>query len=152
LITLIGKKLAKPGQEFIHFGIANSRECIGCKLRKVCDNPEVGRRYVVKSSMNKPHEKCKIHEEGVMLVEVEPAEIQAILPSSQAVEEGALTFIKPNCSDYLCESRYLCFPEGLKEGDECVVTDVVEKAKECKLGSEISCVRLRVGGSRGKAT
>ena len=88
MITLIGKKLAKPGQEFIHFGVGNSRECMGCKLRKVCDNLEVGRRYVVKSSMNKPHEKCKIHEEGVMLVEVEAAEIPTAVTANLAKALG----------------------------------------------------------------
>lgn len=144
MITLIGKKLAKPGQEFIHYGIGNSRECMSCKLRKVCDSLETGRRYVVKSSMNKPHEKCKIHEEGVMLVEVEPAEIKSLIPSSQAVEKAIITFIKPDCSKYLCEDRYLCSPEGIIDGDRCEVTKVIEKEHNCELGHTFSLVNLCV--------
>lgn len=144
MITLIGKKLAKPGQEFIHFGVGNSRECMGCKLRKVCDNLEVGRRYVVKSSMNKPHEKCKIHEEGVMLVEVEPSEIQANITPEMAKEKESFSFIRPNCSEYLCERRFLCFPEGIQEGDTCEVVKVIEKGLKCPLGIDLNSVTIRL--------
>jgi uncharacterized protein (UPF0179 family) len=143
LITLIGKKLAKPGQEFIHFGVGNSRECMGCKLRKVCDNLQVGRRYVVKSSMNKPHEKCKIHEEGVMLVEVEPAEIKATVKSTSK-EGEQFAFMKTDCPELMCDNRFLCFPEGLKEGDKCRIVKIVEKKAECKKGAELSVAILEI--------
>ncbi len=148
MITLIGKKLAKPGQEFIHFGVGNSRECMGCKLRKVCDNLEVGRRYVVKSSMNKPHEKCKIHEEGVMLVEVEPAEIQAMIPSAQAKEGATLAFIKPDCSEYLCEHRCLCFPEGIKDGDRCQIVKIVSRSLKCPMETGVASAILSIQSVR----
>jgi len=145
LITLIGKKLAKPGQEFIHYGVGNSRECMGCKLRKVCDNLEVGRRYVVKSSMNKPHEKCKIHEEGVMLVEVEPAEIKATVDSS--VKQGTVfPFIRSDCPEIMCDNRFLCFPEGIKEGDSCKVVKIVKKKVDCKRGSKLAVAILEIEG------
>jgi uncharacterized protein (UPF0179 family) len=143
LITLIGKKLAKPGQEFIHFGVGNSRECMGCKLRKVCDNLQVGRRYVVKSSMNKPHEKCKIHEEGVMLVEVEPAEIRATVGSTSK-EGEQFAFMKSDCPELMCDNRFLCFPEGIKEGDKCRIVKVVEKKVDCKKGSKLCVVILEI--------
>ena len=144
MITLIGKKLAKPGQEFIHFGVGNSRECMGCKLRKVCDNLEVGRRYVVRSSMNKPHEKCKIHEEGVMLVEVEAAEIPTVVTANLAKEGAEVVFMKPDCSEFLCDKWYLCNPEGIRGGDRCEVTKVVEKRVECSRGLEAASVILRI--------
>lgn len=143
MITLIGKKLAKPGQEFIHFGVGNSRECMGCKLRKVCDNLQVGRRYVVKSSMNKPHEKCKIHEEGVMLVEVEPAQIKATVESSSK-EGEEFAFMKSDCPEIMCDNRFLCFPEGIKEGDKCRIVKIVEKKVECKKGAELCVVLLEI--------
>jgi len=146
LITLIGKRLAKPGQEFIHYGVSNSRECMGCKLRKVCDNLEVGRRYVVKSSMNKPHEKCRIHDEGVMLVEVEPAEIQFLLPPELAVEGAIITFMRPDCTKTLCERSHLCFPDGIRDGDKCEVLKVVNPNVECALGSKVTLVSVRVRG------
>jgi uncharacterized protein (UPF0179 family) len=143
LITLIGKKLAKPGQEFIHFGVGNSRECMGCKLRKVCDNLEVGRRYVVKSSMNKPHEKCKIHEEGVMLVEVEPAEIKATVKAASKDGEQ-FAYMKSDCPELMCDNRFLCFPEGIKESDKCRIVKIVEKKTECKKGIELSVAILEI--------
>jgi len=149
LITLIGKKLAKPGQEFIHYGIGNSRECMSCKLRKVCDNLEAGRRYVVKSSMNKPHEKCKVHEEGVMLVEVEPAEIDVLVPQNQAMEKAVIRFIRPDCSKYLCENRDMCFPEGLRDGDRVEIIKVLEKNYDCGIGRSLSLVRVRIQGFKG---
>lgn len=144
MITLIGKKLAKPGQEFIHYGVGNSRECMGCKLRKVCDNLVIGRRYVVKSSMNKPHEKCKIHEEGVMLVEVEPAEISCMVDPKYAKEGTHLTFVSPSCGQFICEQRHLCFPEGIKDGDKCEVVKVVSRECTCPSGVKLSNVVLRV--------
>ena len=151
MITLIGKKLAKPGQEFIHFGVGNSRECMGCKLRKVCDNLQVGRRYVVKSSMNKPHEKCKIHEEGVMLVEVEPAEIKASVESS--VKEGTVfTFMKSDCPEIMCAQRFQCFPEGVEEGDSCRVVKIVEKKIDCKKGSKLSVAILEIENEGKKSS
>ncbi len=151
MITLIGKKLAKPGQEFIHYGVGSSRECMGCKLRKVCDNLEVGRRYVVRSSMNKPHEECRIHDEGVMLVEVEPAEIQALLPS-QLVSEGAtITFIRPDCMRLLCENSVWCFPEGLGDGDRCQIVKVISDGSVCPLGAKMTMVALRSQGQRKEA-
>lgn len=146
MITLIGKKLAKPGQEFIHYGIGDSKECMGCKLRKVCDNLEVGRRYVVKSSMNKPHEECKVHEQGVMLVEVEPADIDALIPADQAKEGTTIRFITPDCSKYLCEDRHLCSPEGIRDGDECRILKVKEKNHKCLLERELALVTLKVEG------
>ena len=142
MITLIGKKLAKPGQEFIHYGVGKSRECFGCKLRKVCDNLEVGRRYVVKSSMNKPHEKCKIHDEGVMLVEVELADVKAFIPTRQAVEGATITYMKPSCSKLSCEYSDLCFPEGVRDGDKCEVAKVLEKKVNCEAG-DMTLVSLR---------
>jgi uncharacterized protein (UPF0179 family) len=144
LITLIGKKLAKPGQEFIHFGVGNSRECMGCKLRKVCDNLQVGRRYVVQSSMNKPHEKCKIHEEGVMLVEVEPAEIRTVVPADASKDGNEVVFIHPDCSEYDCERRDLCFPEGIRDGDQCEIVKILEKKVDCPRGAKLTSVILRI--------
>lgn len=144
MITLIGKKLAKPGQEFIHYGVGDCKECMGCKLRKVCDNLKVGRRYTVKSSMNKPHEKCKIHEEGVMLVEVEPAEIDVLIPSSQAKEKDVITFLSPDCSRYFCEDRDLCHPEGIEDGDRCRILKVKEKKHKCGEGNDLALVRLKL--------
>ncbi len=146
MITLIGKRLAKPGQEFIHYGVSNSRECMGCKLRKVCDNLEVGRRYVVKSSMNKPHEKCRIHDEGVMLVEVEPAEIQLLLPSQQAIEGATIAFMRPDCTRTLCERSDLCFPDGLRDGDRCEVLKVLNANVNCELGTKLTLVSVRLKG------
>ncbi len=142
MITLIGKKLAKPGQEFIHYGTGKSKECFGCKLRKVCDNLEVGRRYVVKSSMNKPHEKCKIHEEGVMLVEVELADIKAFIPTRQAVEGAVITYMKPSCPRLICEYSDLCFPEGIMDGDRCEIVKVWDKKVDCNAG-DMTLVTLR---------
>jgi len=67
-VTLIGKKLAKKGNEFVYFGIA--KDCRGCKLKMVCSNLKEGRRYRITNVRDKHHD-CSLYEGGVVAVEIE---------------------------------------------------------------------------------
>jgi len=81
-----------------------------------------------------------------MLVEVEPAEIQFLLPPELAVEGAIITFMRPDCTKTLCERSHLCFPDGIRDGDKCEVLKVVNPNVECALGSKVTLVSVRVRG------
>ena len=72
MITLIGKDLAKEGQEFIFLGPAN--ECENCRFKSSCvGNLELNRKYVV-VDVKENEQKCPVHAEGIVRpVEVERA-------------------------------------------------------------------------------
>ena len=55
LVTLIGKKLAKVGNEFVYLGI--TQKCRNCRLKTVCSNLQEGRTYKIERGRLyfKPH-------------------------------------------------------------------------------------------------
>ena len=79
MITLIGKDLAKEGQEFVFLGPAD--DCEKCRFKSSCiGNLELNRKYVVKD-VKENEQKCPRHAEGkVIPIEVELAQI-ALLTS-----------------------------------------------------------------------
>ena len=81
MITLIGKDLAKKGNEFIFYGPAN--ECNDCRFKSSCvGNLEEGRKYKI-VDIKDNEQKCLIHAENVVIpVEVERSEI-ALLHSGR---------------------------------------------------------------------
>lgn len=80
MITLIGKDLAKEGQEFVFLGPAE--ECEKCRFKSSCvGNLELNRKYVV-VNVKENEQKCSIHAEGAVLpVEVELAQIDLLTAS-----------------------------------------------------------------------
>ena len=68
MLTVIGKKLAKEGMEFVFLGpIADCKEC---KVRNICFHLEKGTMYRIVSMRDKDHD-CPQHEDGVRVVQVE---------------------------------------------------------------------------------
>jgi uncharacterized protein (UPF0179 family) len=67
LLTLIGNRLAKEGNEFIYIGPNN--ECRNCKLKTVCFNLKPGKNYKITKLRNKRHD-CKVHDGSAIAVEV----------------------------------------------------------------------------------
>ncbi len=121
IVTLIGEKLAKEGEEFVFLGMAN--KCEECRLKKACANLEIGRRYrVVKIREDIRHE-CYVHEGGVSVVEVIEPPIKAIVDAKYAVKGSKIVFKPVDCEPALHD---LSHPAGLVEGDRCVVVDVLD--------------------------
>lgn len=141
MITLIGKDLAKEGQEFVFLGPAE--ECEKCRFKSSCvGNLELNRKYVV-VNVKENEQKCSIHAEGAVLpVEVELAQIDLLTASKNIFEGSTFTFNAPNC-DEKCDFHDLCFPEGLIENDKCIVLNNVGKHKEeCKKGYKLNKLTL----------
>lgn len=141
MITLIGKDLAKEGQEFVFLGPAE--ECEKCRFKSSCvGNLELNRKYVV-VNVKENEQKCSIHAEGAVLpVEVELAQIDLLTASKNIFEGSTFTFNAPDC-DEKCDFHDLCFPEGLIENDKCIVLNNVGKHKEeCKKGYKLNKLTL----------
>ncbi|MBE6499933.1 MAG: UPF0179 family protein [Methanobrevibacter thaueri] len=141
MITLIGKDLAKKGQEFIFLGPA--QECEKCRFKSSCiESLELNRKYIV-TEVRDNEQKCPIHdEEKVIPVQVERASIDLLTPSRNIFEGSTFTFNAPDC-DENCEFHDLCFPEGLVENDKCIVLESIGKHKgECKKGYKLNKLNL----------
>lgn len=141
MITLIGKDLAKKGQEFVFLGPAS--ECENCRFKSSCvDNLELNRKYVV-VDVKDNEQKCPIHaEETVIPVEIDRAKIDILTSSKNIFEGSTFTFNAIDC-DENCEFKELCFPEGLVENDKCIVLENNGKHKdECKKGYKLNKLTL----------
>lgn len=141
MITLIGKELAKEGQEFVFLGPAD--ECESCRFKSSCvGSLELNRKYIV-TAVKENEQNCPVHAEGkVIPVEVDRAKID-ILTSSKSIFEGStFTYNAPEC-DENCDFHDLCFPEGLEENDKCIVLESLGKHKdECRKGLKLNKLTL----------
>lgn len=126
VITLIGKRQARVGNEFVYMG--RTDKCIECPLRKVCcDKLEPDRAYTVISVREREHD-CPIHEDGVQLVEVEESGARITLPTHQLFEGAVFTVHVRPCDKWECEYHAACNPTGIKDGDRCRVEKVYKRA------------------------
>lgn len=140
MITLIGSKLAVPGKEFIYRGKAT--ECKDCKLKNSCVNLEEGRRYRIESVRENILHECSLHEGGVVPVEISQPPISAAVDSRKAFEGSRIHF-DPRCEQKTCEYRELCFPEGLKKGDRCIISKVGDFPGRCLLKKDLKIAELK---------
>ncbi len=142
IITLVGKRQAREGVEFLYMGRAT--KCIECPLRKVCcDKLEPNRAYTIVGVRDRTHD-CPIHEDGVQLVEVIEGERVIALPSPQLFEGVTFTFYTRPCEKRKCEYFGACNPIGLKEGDRCKVESVIQRSGiKCSRRRKIGLAKVR---------
>ena len=142
MITLIGKSLAKKGQEFVFLGPAEV--CEDCRFKSSCIGKlEKGRKYEI-IDVKENEQKCKIHAEGTVIpVEVDRAKINLLTQSKSIFEGSTFTYNVPDCDEETCEFHDLCFPEGLMENDKCIVLKNDGKHKgECNKGYKLNKLTL----------
>lgn len=141
MITLIGKDLAREGQEFVFLGPAD--ECENCRFKSSCvGNLELNRKYVV-TGVKDNEQNCPIHDGGkVIPVEVERASIDVLTTSKNIFEGSTFTFNAPECEEK-CDFHDLCFPDGLAENDKCIVLESKGKHNDkCKKGYNLNKLNL----------
>ncbi len=129
LITLVGERQVKEGNEFIYLG--SLTECKECKLKGVCFNLEEGRKYKIRNVRGVRHE-CKIFDESVRVVEVEQAPLTVASNGKGAIVSSTITYNFPNCNEMSCSSYRLCHPIALKTGG---------KGKILEVGKDLDCTR-----------
>jgi len=100
----------------------------------------MGRVYEVVGLRDKTFP-CRLHEDGVRVVEVVESDIPATVPSRKALEGAVITFQSQRCDALPCEHSELCEPVGLCDGDRCKIVEVREKIK-CKRGLSLVKVLL----------
>ena len=136
LVTLIGEKLAKNEAEFIYIGPNN--ECRNCKLKTVCFNLKIGRKYIITNIRDKKHN-CNVHEGTVIVVEVQEAPIIAAIEKKNL--QGTKTKMKNNeCRNIGCNNYELC-SFNLNKDKTFKVKKVIEDI-ECPIGNDLQIAEL----------
>ncbi|MCL2157071.1 MAG: UPF0179 family protein [Methanobrevibacter sp.] len=133
MITLIGNDLAEEGLVFIFNGSAEV--CESCRFKSSCiESLEEGRKYKI-INVRDTEQKCQLHDgDSVKVVEVEKADIDALIDSKKVHLGASLTFTPPECN-FDCIFNNLCFPEGLFSGDKCTfVKDLGKHEGDCAKG------------------
>ena len=141
-LTLVGTRLATPDTEFVYRG--ESPGCEGCPYRKQCLNLENGARYRIADVRDGGEVlDCAVHEKGVLAVEVEPATIEANVPSKGAYTGSRVTFAGP-CSHTECPSHDLCVPLGADLDAEYRIRDIAGDPphETCQLNRSLTKVTL----------
>jgi uncharacterized protein (UPF0179 family) len=131
-ITIVGLKQAREGFSFVMAEPAE--DCKNCELIGTCMNLEVGRVYTVVRTRNKVFP-CRIHEEGVRVVEVEEPPIEAAIEQRAAFPLSVIT-VKPRMCKRRCENLSLCAPFGLSSDDRCQILEIRGRI-ECPLNQRL---------------
>ena len=139
-VTLVGTVLAKQGTEFIYEGEAAG--CDTCKVKKACNNLQIGRRYRI-LSVRPTHHECAIHLNGATAVEVIEAPIKALINPDMAIVNSKIR-IDLSCSKSDCLSYSLCRPEGVMDGEKYTITCVLGNASDtCAKGRALKLVEIK---------
>lgn len=142
IITLVNKGKARIGYTFLYKGPSSS--CEGCERYHVCiKNLEANRIYRI-IEIRKKEFPCRLHEEGVIVVEIVESEIPAAIQTKLAIEGAVIPFKKLECNDLFCKAYNLCAPRGLRECDHCKIVKVkgpVDCPRDLKL-TEVSLQRV----------
>lgn len=137
LVTLIGEKLAKEESEFVYLGPNN--DCRHCKLKTVCFNLKIGRRYKITVVREKRHS-CTIHEGEAAVVEVE--ELPILVAVDKQFSEGHSSKIeKIDCGNIGCEYYDLCCNIALQKDKTYTIKKIYDPLN-CPLGHELQKVEL----------
>ncbi len=139
-VTLVGTVLARQGIEFIYEGELPA--CDSCKVKKACNNLQIGRKYRI-VTVRSTHHECAVHLNGATAVEVTDAPITMLITSEMAIINSR---IKPeiSCNKSDCRSFSLCRPEGVVNGEKYTVTDVIGNAPDiCEKGRALKLVEIR---------
>ena len=138
VITLIGEHLAKEGDEFVYRGPLT--ECRDCKLKGVCFNLDTGGLYRIKAVRSVKH-LCRIHEEGVRVVEVQKLQQKCALPQKYALEGSTITYEEVKCKSPGCENYRICHPMGLEKNMKFRIHSI-DDAIKCPEGHRLVAVTL----------
>lgn len=142
IITLIGTKLAKVGNEFIFKGAA--KECEVCKLNKTCLGLNIGSRYRITNIRTGEKLECFVHDSGVCAVEVVEVPIKVAVESRKAIKGSRMVYESLSCNLSDCENFVLCRPSGLTQGNKFMIMNVEGEINEpCNKGYSLKVVEVK---------
>ncbi|GAA0230044.1 UPF0179 family protein [Haladaptatus pallidirubidus] len=141
-ITLIGTRLAEPGQEFVYHGEASA--CEGCPYRNQCLNLTEGVKYEVTDVRTGAQTlPCGVHDDGVTAVEVEPATTRANVSARNAYA-GSKSKLEGPCPHVECPSHEFCEPVGVEFDEEYQIAKIVGDPPHdyCMLDRDLTLVEF----------
>lgn len=139
-ITLVGSRQAKKDFSFLHEGPL--KECEGCELFNVCmAGLDKERVYRVVAIRDKSFS-CRIHEEGVRVVEIVEPDLEVAIESRLAFPSGIIPYQPQECRETSCPSYRQCVPVGLRKGDKCKIIEVGGSIK-CPFDRPLLLAKLR---------
>lgn len=141
IITLIGTRLAKVGNEFAFKGAA--KECEPCKFNKTCLNLNPGSKYKIVNLRNPGKLECFVHDAGVIAVEVIEAPVMMAVESRKAIKGSRVVYEQLSCNSQDCENLVFCHPSGLKAGEKFSIMEVDELREPCKKGYSLKIVEAK---------
>ncbi len=142
IITLIGTKLARVGNEFIFKG--GSKECEPCKLNKTCLSLNPGSKYRITAIRNGGKLECFVHDSGVCAVEVLEKPIVVGIDSRKAIKGSKIIYEPPACDLSSCTNYGICIAPGLRKGDKFTIINVVGDISEsCEKGRSLKIVEVK---------
>ena len=142
IITLIGTRLAKVGNEFIFKNAA--KECQPCKFNKTCLSLNPGSRYKIVNLRNSAKLECFVHDSGVLAVEVIETPIRIAVESRKAINGSKIVYEPPPCNNQDCENYRICRPSGLQTGEKFVITDVeIDVLESCRKGYSMKIIEVK---------
>ena len=137
LVTLIGEKLAVKDSEFVYMGPSN--ECRNCKIKTVCFNLKIGRKYKITEIRDKKHS-CKLHEGSASAVEVQ--ELPIITTVDKKLSKGDEIDIKnKECDSIGCVYHEICNVK-LSKDKKFTISNIIEDIN-CPLGYNLQKVELK---------
>lgn len=142
IITLIGTKLAKVGNEFIFKGAA--KDCEVCKFGKTCLGLNIGSKYRITGIRSGGRLECFVHESGVCAVEVVEAPVTMAIESRKAIKGSKIVHEPQSCNLSNCENYTLCLPPGFTRNDKFTIINVVgEIPYPCERGYSLKLAEVK---------
>jgi uncharacterized protein (UPF0179 family) len=142
IITLIGTRLAKVGNEFIFKGAA--KECEPCKFNKTCLGLNQGSKYRIVNLRNSAKLECFVHDSGVCAVEVIEAPIRMAIESRKAIKGSKIAYEQLSCNYPDCDNFVLCRPAGIKAGEKFSIIEVEDDLEEpCNKNYQLKVVEIK---------
>jgi len=142
IITLIGTRQAKVGNEFIFKGAA--KECEPCKFNKTCLGLNQGSKYRIVNLRNSAKLECFVHDSGVCAVEVIEAPIRMAIESRKAIKGSKIAYEQLSCNYPDCDNFVLCRPAGIKAGDKFSIIEVEDDLEEpCNKNYQLKVVEIK---------
>lgn len=139
---MTGERWSKEGEEFVFLG--PQPECKDCRLKGPCLHLTLGQRYRITRRRDVHHDNiCKLHEDGVRVVEVAPVPYETSVRTPRAIEGSLVPYEFLPCGNLACRHYRLCHPAGLSDGTKVKLLRV-EEAMECPVGYNIRRVRAEL--------
>jgi uncharacterized protein (UPF0179 family) len=139
-VTLVGTVMAKQGIEFIYEGEVAG--CDTCKVKKACNNLQIGRKYRI-VSVRTTHHECMVHLDSATAVEVIEAPITALINAEMAIVNSKIK-LDLSCKKSDCRSYPLCEPDGVVDGEKYIVVSVLGNTSDiCEKGRALKLVEIK---------